>query len=174
MGGVGERPTPRGSRWTRFRPRVRRRIFTVMSSQNPSSGVEARLRERFPTDRFPEVVSLYLFGSVAIDATHHDSDVDVGVLVDRGIAPSKADRSELRVRLGSELIALTRRNEVDVVVLNDAPPLFARAIVTGGKRLLCRDDEIDRRFVLDTLLRAADLEPWLRRMQQTKAEALQK
>lgn len=145
-----------------------------MPSQSSSSGVETRLRERFPSDRFPEVVSLYLFGSVAEDATHHDSDVDVGVLVDRGLAPNKADRSELRVRLGSELIALTRRNEVDVVVLNDAPPLFARAIVTGGERLLCQDEKADRRFVRDTLLRAADLEPWLRRMQRVKAEALRK
>lgn len=143
-----------------------------MSSQRPSPTVEARLRERFPSDRYPEVVSLYLFGSVAEGTTHRDSDIDVGVLVDRDAAPSRADRSELRVRLGSELIALTGRNEVDVVVLNDAPPLLARAIVTGGKRLLCRNEEDDRRFVLDTLLRAADLEPWLRRMKRIKTDAL--
>lgn len=123
-------------------------------------------------DRYPEVVALYLFGSVAQDTTHHDSDVDVGILIDREAAPSHTDRSEVRVRLGSDLIAVTGRNEVDVVLLNDAPPLFARAIVTGGKRLLCQDEEADRRFVRDTLLRAADLDPWLRRMQRIKVEAL--
>lgn len=84
------------------------------------------------------------------------------------------DRTELRIRLGSELIAATGRNEVDVVVLNDAPPVFARAVVTGGKRLYCRDPEADHCFVRDTMLRAADLEPWLRRMRRLKLEALRK
>jgi len=78
----------------------------------------------------------------------------------------------LRVRLGSELIAVTGRNEVDVAVLNDVPPGLARAIVTGGVRVYCRDEEADRSFVRDTLLRAADLDPFLRRMREIKLRAL--
>lgn len=146
-----------------------------MSDSRPSTAiVEARIEERFPSERFPEVVAQYLYGSEARGSAHTDSDVDVAVLVDRKVVPHRADRSELRVRLSSELIAVTGRNEVDVVVLNDVPPGLARAVVTEGTRLYCRDEEVDRRFVRDAILRAADLDPFLRRMRRIKLEALGK
>jgi hypothetical protein len=43
------------------------------------------------------------------------------------------------------LIAALPRNDVDLVVLNDAPPQFARHVLTGGRRVFCRDAEIDTR-----------------------------
>lgn len=138
----------------------------------PPSGPETSLRERFPAGRFPQVVSLYLFGSEARGEGHRESDVDVGVVVDRAAAPTAADRFDLRVRIASELIAVTGRNQVDVAVLNDVPPGFARAVVTRGVRIYCRDPEGDRNFVRDVLLRAADLDPFLRRMSRIKLEAL--
>ncbi len=63
-------------------------------------------------------------------------------------------------------------NEVDVVVLNDAPPLFGRRIVSDGRRVFCANPQTDHSFVRDVQLRAADLEPFLRRMQQLKLDAL--
>jgi hypothetical protein len=58
------------------------------------------------------------------------------------------------------------------VVLNDAPPSFGRHIVTRGRRVSCADPEADDAFRRDVQLRAADLEPFLRRMRRLKLEAL--
>jgi hypothetical protein len=57
-------------------------------------------------------------------------------------------------------------------VLNDAPPPLARHIVISGRRLLCTDPEADHAFVRDVQLRAADLEPFLRRSRRLKLEAI--
>lgn len=63
---------------------------------------------------------------------------------------------------------------MDVVVLNDAPPLLGRRVVTQGRRLLCRDEAAGFAYVRDVQLRAADLEPWLRRMREVKLRAIRR
>lgn len=122
--------------------------------------VEERLRAHL-AGHGPGVVSAYLFGSVAEGRAHRESDVDVGVLLDRVAFPSAADRMEVRVTLGSELVDVLDTNDVDLVILNDAPPELGRAIVTRGRRVHCADAEADHAYVRDVQLRAADLAPWL-------------
>jgi predicted nucleotidyltransferase len=118
------------------------------------------------------VASAYLFGSHAEGRAHQESDVDVAVLLQWERYPTSRDRFEARVLLGSELIPVVRCNEVDVVILNDAPPLFGRRIIYEGVRVYLGDPEADHDFVRDVQLQAADLEPWLRRMERIKLEAL--
>lgn len=118
------------------------------------------------------VVSAYLFGSVVDGRAHRESDLDIGVLLDWTLHPSSRERFEARLQLTGRLGAAARRNDVDVVILNDAPPQFARAIVTKGRRAFCADSEADHAFVRNTLLRAADLEPFLRRTRRVKLLAL--
>ena len=60
------------------------------------------------------------------------------------------------------------------MILNDLPPLFARRIVWEGVRLYVGDPEADRVFTRDVQLRAADLAPWLERMQKIKLAALRR
>ena len=117
------------------------------------------------------IVSAHLFGSRAEGREHRESDLDVGLLLDRSRYGTAAARFTARVRLSALLGAKTGL-PVDVVVLNDAPPGLARRIVTQGKPILVRDPETDRAFSRDAQLRAADLEPFLRRMRRTKLEAL--
>jgi predicted nucleotidyltransferase len=118
------------------------------------------------------VISAYVFGSHATGRVHAESDIDVGVLLDRHQAPTGRQRFESRVHISSELIRQLRHNEIDVVVLNDAPPQFARRIVTAGRRVYCRDEAADHAFVRDVQLRAADLEPFLRRTRRIKLTAM--
>jgi predicted nucleotidyltransferase len=120
------------------------------------------------------VVSAYLFGSRAEGRAHRESDVDVGVLLPRGAAgeAEARQRFDARVGLTSFLIGELHRNDIDVVVLNDAPPQLARRIVTGGRRIVRNDPAADHTFVRDAQLRAADLEPFLRRARRTKLAAL--
>lgn len=126
----------------------------------------------FDRGNCPAVVSVYLFGSRAEGREHRESDLDLGLLLDRTVVPTRSERFDIAIRLSGELQAAISNGAVDLVVLNDAPPLFARRIVTEGRRMYCRDSEVDHAFVRDVQLRAADLQPFLERMQAIKLEAL--
>ena len=76
------------------------------------------------------------------------------------------------MRLTSELIHALARNDVDLVVLNDVPPGLGRHAITAGVRVYVADHEADHAFCRDVQLRAADLDPFLRRMRQIKLKAL--
>jgi predicted nucleotidyltransferase len=122
----------------------------------------------------PGVLSAYLFGSQAEGRAHRDSDVDVGVLLEWGRYPTLAARFDARLRLLGDLGHALGRNDVDVVILNDAPPQLARAIVTRGIRVHCRDAAADHALVRTVMLRAADLEPFLRRLRRVKLAAIRR
>lgn len=119
----------------------------------------------------PGIVSAYLFGSAGRGRMHRESDVDVGVLLDRGLYPTRAGRFEARLRLSVHLEAAVTRT-VDLVVLNDAPPSLARHIMRDGTRLLVTDAAQDQRHLRVTLSRAADLQPFLRRTRAVKLRAI--
>ena len=116
------------------------------------------------------IVAVYLFGSVAEGRSHAESDVDIGVLLDWKRFPDAASRFDVRLQLSGEVSTLT--TTADVVILNDAPPPLAAHIVTRGVRLFCSDGELDHNFRRDAQLKAADIEPFLRRMRKIKLEAL--
>lgn len=126
----------------------------------------------FAETRPHDVVSAYLFGSHARGTDHRESDVDVGVFLDRDRTPDPAARSRRAVRLASELIGALHENDVQVIALNDAPPELVAVAVSAGRRVYCRDAEADRIFVRDVLLRHADLRPFLDRMRRIKLAAL--
>src|SRR5947199_10058208 len=88
------------------------------------------------------IVSAYLFGSVAEGRAHLESDVDVGILLDRAVYPRAADRFEVRLRCVGALSAALRRG-TDVVILNEAPPQLARHIVASGDRIVLNDPAVD-------------------------------
>ena len=138
-----------------------------------------REQERTALNRFftrgsphPEVVSVYLFGSHAEGRTHNQSDVDLGVLLDINRMPTARERFEARVKLGSELSSVLGENQIDLLILNDIPPLLGRKIVCAGIQIFCSAPEEDLAFVRDVQLKAADLQPFLQRMRKLKLEAL--
>lgn len=120
----------------------------------------------------PEVLAAFLFGSAARGRSHRESDLDVAVLLDRALAGDRASRFELGLDVAGALARTLGRNDVDLVVLNDAPPLLAREIVTGGRLVFCRDDETLRGYVRDVSLRAADLAPFLARARRRLLERI--
>jgi predicted nucleotidyltransferase len=120
------------------------------------------------------VVAAWLFGSHAEGRAHRDSDIDVGVLLSRGVFPDGRDRFEARLRLYSQLQSAVGRAALDVVVLNDVPPGLAARVVTTGRRVYCADHEAEHAFRRDSQLRAADLLPFLRRTAAIKREAIRR
>lgn len=137
------------------------------------SSVESALVQALGESGAPDVASAYLFGSVAEGRTHRESDVDIGVLLAWAADGTVAERFDAGIRLAGAVQAALGHT-VDLVVLNDAPPLLGRQAVTRGRRILCRDGLADHAYVRDVQLRAADLEPWLRRMAKLKLEAIRK
>jgi predicted nucleotidyltransferase len=119
------------------------------------------------------ITSIYLFGSFAERREHAESDVDFGVLLDRALYPDEHTRFEGRLRLITRLGELVRR-EADVVILNDAPPLLARKIVTRGRRLYCGDTTANDWFIRRIIDLADDIEPWMQQMWAIKLEALRR
>lgn len=98
--------------------------------------LEDILRERLLLR--PEVLEAYLFGSQARGEAAAHSDVDVAVYVE----PSRAAGGPYGydAELSSELMAALGRNDVDVVVLNDAPPMLYHRVLRDGVRLFSRDE----------------------------------
>ena len=133
---------------------------------------ENALREFFHRVRPAGVASVYLYGSTARGRMHAESDIDVAVLLDRASFPSRQQRAEERVRLTAELIHVLGKNDVDLVILNDVPPGLGRHAITEGIRVYVADPEADHAFCRDVQLRAADLDPFLRRMRLIKLRAL--
>jgi len=121
----------------------------------------------------PDVIaaSAYLFGSVAEGREHAESDVDVGVVLSPATYPTPQARFEARLRLIGQLRRALGR-DVDVVILNDAPPQLARRIMTRGRRVALFDDALDRAMLRTVLSRAADIEPFLRRARRVKLAAI--
>ena len=104
-----------------------------------------------------EIQAAYIFGSVARGRARPDSDIDVAVLVSpqaRGVDPL-AYRLGLMAELGSAL----RRPDVEVVVLNDAPPLLAHRVLSQGRLVYERSASTRIRFQVQTANRYADLIP---------------
>lgn len=90
----------------------------------------------------PEVISAYVFGSVARGAAGPLSDLDLAVLVSDEVA----DRLLLHVDLISGITELLSTERLDLVILNDASPLLAHRAFTRGVPVFVRDEERDRNF----------------------------
>ncbi len=100
---------------------------------------EANLIARLHTFLEPhhEVLEGYLFGSHARGQEAAHSDVDVAVFLDDALLPptSFGYASDLT----TDLMQALRKNEVDVVILNHAPPMLYYQVLRDGVRILSRD-----------------------------------
>src|SRR4051794_4965479 len=78
----------------------------------------------------PEVVTAYLIGSQARGSAGPLSDVDVAILHTPGL--SSRERLDLRLALASSAAAALETPEIDIVLLNGAPPLLRHRALRDG------------------------------------------
>lgn len=102
---------------------------------------------------------LYLFGSVAHGQVDKFSDIDVAVLLPEEIAA--AEYFDRRLQMTLELMEILNRSDVDLVILNQAPPLLKYQVVTRGRALYSRDDRERDRFAARAILEYLDFKPIL-------------
>jgi uncharacterized protein len=84
-----------------------------------------------------EVLEAYLFGSAAAGSEQPHSDVDVAVYLCEPQPPASA--FGYAADLAAALMHALGINSVDVVVLNDAPPLLYHRVLRDGVRIFSRD-----------------------------------
>ena len=84
-----------------------------------------------------DVLEAYLFGSAATGSAQPHSDVDVAVYVVDPSAPASA--FGYAADLTAALMSALRTNRVDLVILNDAPPLLYHRVLRDGVRVLSRN-----------------------------------
>ncbi len=84
-----------------------------------------------------EILDAYLFGSCARGDRQGHSDIDVAVYV--GNSAEKTGRFGYQATLTAALMSGLGNNSVDVVVLNNAPPLLYHRVLRDGVRVLSRD-----------------------------------
>jgi len=107
----------------------------------------------------PEVLEAYLFGSTARGEQQPHSDVDVAVYVDRDAAPRSVFGHA--ADLTADIMRALGTNRVDVVLLNDAPPLLYGRVLQDGIRICSRDLMASTRREGQALSRYCDFVPQL-------------
>lgn len=142
-------------------------------------------RVRTALEPHPTVRFAYLFGSRGRGPlVHSESDVDVAVYLDSdlgGGTRAGPDRwSELHgslVQALSPLLGGTDRGGapqgVDLVVLNEAPPLLADRVLRTGRCVLCRSEAERLAWAVRTKSRYCDLRPLRARLDKTVSDRLQ-
>lgn len=105
------------------------------------------------------ILALYLFGSAAWDRRTRLSDIDIAVLLPEDVP--KEEYFDRRLEMTVELTRLLKESDVDLVVLNEAPPLLKHRVVTGGRVVFCRDERARNRFEARAILEYLDFKPVL-------------
>ncbi len=113
----------------------------------------------------PEVVLAYLFGSHARGRPTPISDVDFAVLLSPDIP--RDEYMDHQIALMGTLARIFRSGEVQVLILNAAPPLIAYKVIVEGRVLVCRDPVARVRFQVRATQRYLDTKP----MRKVQAEA---
>jgi len=91
------------------------------------------LIERISKD--PDVIALFAFGSLASDTLKPLSDLDFGILVSGKIGKQK--RFDKHLELIGLFNEVLRTDEVDLIMMNDAPMRFSHNIIKSGKLMYC-------------------------------------
>jgi predicted nucleotidyltransferase len=113
--------------------------------------VTAFLRSR------PEVQAAYIFGSLLTGRSRPDSDVDIAVLVSDKIM--RRDHFRYRLELITSLMPILGRDDVDLILLNQAPPLLAHRVLKKGRLVFERSASTRVAFQVRTVNRYLDTLP---------------
>jgi predicted nucleotidyltransferase len=142
----------------------------ILQRIQPDPGSLAReLATEF--SRCPWIAAAYLFGSLARNEGRPDSDLDLGiVLVRRGEATHGEYMKTLEV--AGRLEHLSPGGLVDLVLLEEAGPLFAHRVLLDGRLVYEGDRERRIEFEWKTYVRAFDFRPLYERATRGRLRAI--
>ncbi len=120
--------------------------------------INHNLKERLPAliegfKNDPRINSLYLFGSYARDKIKPLSDIDIAVLLRKSVA--KKEYWDIKLELLNKAMTALGTDEIDFVLLNEAPYELRYNILKEGRILFCRNEkekvEFQEKAVMDYL-----------------------
>ena len=100
---------------------------------------------------------VYLFGSQAMGTAGQLSDIDIGILLNSNVA--KENYFNYRLSFTSKLVSIFQKDKVDVVILNECPPLLKDRVIRYGNVIYCQDDIHRIRFEVKALDEYLDFLP---------------
>jgi hypothetical protein len=121
-----------------------------------SKQIEQRLA-KYASDK--GISALYLFGSSAIGKRTALSDIDIAILLPEDFPKERYFDKQLEMI--AELMELLHEDDIDLIVLNEAPPLLKHRVITQGKMVFCRDEQLRNRFEAKAILEYLDFKPVL-------------
>jgi predicted nucleotidyltransferase len=133
------------------------RRITVESSSNSREILISRIADIL--GKHPRVSFAYLFGSANKGRLLPFSDIDIAVHITDFDQDDKRDL-EYYISIKLALEDAVRR-DVDLVVLNEAPPLLKKEVLIGGTKIWDRGDGYSRAFRLRTVWEYDDIKPYL-------------
>ena len=116
--------------------------------------IEAKLKPVFEKTKSVRVA--YLFGSQATGKAGPLSDIDIAVLL--GGPPDKW--FDCRLDLIGMISEALRSDHLDLVLLNEAPPLLRDRVIRYGRVIFCRDEPARIEFEVRTMREYLDFKPY--------------
>lgn len=111
------------------------------------------------------ILFAYLFGSCARENSGKFSDIDIAVYTRDSL------HYDAYLDMITELSDITGR-QVDIVPLNEAPPLLCYQVIQEGKLLFTKDQEPVTQFIIKTVFMYEDMKPYLDLSYKTMIEQL--
>lgn len=100
-------------------------------------------------NKHEEILFAILFGSIAKGISNNMSDVDIAVMVDPNF--NEPFPFGYQAELTTDLINILGRNEVDVIILNEAPVALKYEVLRYGKFIFVKDEHARIKFQVDTI-----------------------
>jgi len=104
-----------------------------------------------------EIQAAYIFGSVITGRTRPDSDIDVALLLNEKSACLRA--LDYRLKVAADIRKAIGRMDLDLVILNNAPPVLAHQVLSKGKLVFERSRSARVAFQVRTVNLYLDTEP---------------
>lgn len=82
----------------------------------------------------------YLFGSAAKGKAGALSDIDIGIYLSAGM--TKAQRNQKRLELIAKLTTILKNDKIDLLIINDTPPVLNFEIIKPNVLVLARDHDL--------------------------------
>lgn len=118
--------------------------------------IKEQLKDVFKKQK---VVFAYLFGSQAKGEIGPLSDIDIAVYLDEKIG--RQEYFDIKLKLIGEFMDVFKRNDIDVVILNEAPPLLSHRILKEGSLIFSDDKKKRLEYEVRAILKYLDWKPYL-------------
>ena len=103
-----------------------------------------------------EVLVAYLFGSIARGEANEKSDMDIGILLEKGFKPERF----YEIKLAGEIERETGVKKVEVTILNNKPISFLNQVLRYGKVIFSSDERARVNFETTVTKKYIDLKPY--------------